>query len=274
MHKGLPQRQEQFRTRLDNDAVERLTLLLQTIEDERKQIRRRIDQVNASLATTVYNTTDGGTYLTIDYTESPTSDARAFRTQVTQAFPQDLGASPDDRQRKRHFDMLRAIINKFTSGEDRRWKENVLDVRKAFEFHGKEVNAAGETVRSWWNTNSNSGGEQEKIVAFCLAAALSYQLKSDTERYPTLGSVMLDEAFSKSDETFTDQAMSAFIAFGFQLVLAAPIRMAPILEPYLGGLMLVKKFEDPATRRISSEGFYLALGELVAEFGGDISEMD
>lgn len=273
MHKGLPQRQEQFRTRLDNDAVERLVLLLHAIDDERKQIRRRIDQVNASLATTVYNTTDGGTHLTIDYTESPTPDARAFRTHVTQAFPE-LGATPDDRQRKRQFDMLRAIIHKFTSAEDRRWKENVLDVRKAFEFHGKEINAAGDTVRSWWNTNSNSGGEQEKIVAFCLAAALSYQLKSDTEQDPTFGSIMLDEAFSKSDETFTDQAMSAFIAFGFQLVLAAPVRMAPILEPYLGGLMLVKKFEDPATRRISSEGFYLALGELVAEFGGDINEVD
>ena len=273
MHKGLPQRQEQFRTRLDNDAVERLVLLLHAIDDERKQIRKRIDQVNTSLATTVYNTTDGGTYLTIDYTESPTPDARAFRTHVTQAFPE-MGATPDDRQRKRQFDMLRAIINKFTSSEDRRWKENVLDVRKAFEFHGKEVNTAGDTVRSWWNTNSNSGGEQEKIVAFCLAAALSYQLRSGADEYPTFGSVMLDEAFSKSDETFTDQAMSAFIAFGFQLVLAAPVRMAPILEPYLGGLMLVKKFEDPRTRKISSEGFYLALGELVAEFGGNLNEVD
>jgi uncharacterized protein YPO0396 len=273
MNKGLPQRQELFRQRLDNDAVERLVLLLQAIDDERKSIRRRIAHVNTSLAGTVYNTTDGGTYLSIDYTESPPVDAKTFRTHVTQAFG-DAGAAPDDRQRKRQFDALRAIIARFTDPEDRRWKENVLDVRKAFAFHGKELNAAGETVRSWWNTNSNSGGEQEKIVAFCLAAALSYQLSDDNDDYPRFGSVMLDEAFSKSDETFTDQAMSAFTAFGFQLVLAAPVRMAPVLEPYLGGLMLVKKAEDPSTRRIASEGFYMPISELIAEFGGDVSEID
>ncbi len=273
MNKGLPQRQELFRQRLDNDAVERLVLLLQAIDDERKTIRRRIEHVNASLSSTIYNSTDGGTYLNIDYTESPPADAKAFRAHVTQAFG-DAGAAPDDRQRKRQFDALRAIITRFTNPEDRRWKENVLDVRKGFAFHGKELNAAGDTVRSWWNTNSNSGGEQEKIVAFCLAAALAYQLSDDSDDYPRLGSVMLDEAFSKSDETFTDQAMSAFTAFGFQLILAAPVRMAPVLAPYLGGLMLVKKAEDPATRRIASEGFYMRIGELIAEFGGDVSEVD
>jgi uncharacterized protein YPO0396 len=248
-------------------------LLLQAIDDERKSIRGRIDHVNASLAGTVYNTTDGGTYLSIDYSESVTTDAKAFRAHVADAFA-DAGAAPDDRQRKRQFDALRAIIAKFTSPDDRRWKENVLDVRKAFAFHGKEINAAGETVRSWWNTNSNSGGEQEKIVAFCLAAALSYQLSADHDEYPSFGSVMLDEAFSKSDETFTDQAMSAFTAFGFQLILAAPVRMAPVLEPYLGGLMLIKKTEDLSTRRIASEGFYMAISDLIAEFGGDVSEID
>jgi uncharacterized protein YPO0396 len=273
MNKGLPQRQEQFRQRLDNDAVERLVLLLQAIDEERKSIRRRVDHVNASLATTVYNTTDGGTFLSIDYSESATADAKAFRAHVTDAFA-DAGAAPSDRQRKRQFDALRAIIAKFTNVEDRRWKENVLDVRKAFAFHGKEINSSGETVRSWWNTNSNSGGEQEKIVAFCLAAALSYQLSGDHDRYPNFGSIMLDEAFSKSDEVFTDQAMAAFTAFGFQLILAAPVRIAPVLEPYLGGLMLVKKTEDPNTRRIASEGFYMAINDIVAEFGGDISEID
>jgi uncharacterized protein YPO0396 len=271
MNRGLPQRQEQFRERLDTDAVERLSLLLSAVDEERCSIKKRINQVNASLADVQYNQTDGGTVLRIDYTEAPTLHFGRFKEQVQAAFAA-IGHS--DRRRKRQFDVLREIIGRFSDPDQRRWKEDVLDVRKAFTFHGTELNADQAIVRTWWNSNSNSGGEQEKLVAFCLAAALSYQLGTGDRPYTRFGTVMLDEAFSKSDEVFTDQSMSAFKAFGFQLVLAAPIRIAPVLEQYLGAIMLVRKREEPVTRRIASEGFFMPMSDILTEFGGDVREID
>jgi uncharacterized protein YPO0396 len=57
--------------------------------------------------------------------------------------------------------------------------------------------------------------------------------------------LMLDEAFSKSDETFASQALAAFDEFGFQLIMAAPIRMAGVLEPFIGQAVLVEKRITP-----------------------------
>lgn len=272
--RGLPEREAQFKQRLDTDAVERLSLLLQSVDDERRTIKKRIDQVNASLMGVQYNQTDGGTILKIDFTEAPTGDYRKFKEQVQAAFSDFATIGHVDRRRKRQFDVLRDVIGRLRDPEQRRWREDVLDVRKSFTFHGTELNSVGTVVRSWWNSNSNSGGEQEKLVAFCLAAGLSYQLGTGDRPYTRFGTVMLDEAFSKSDEVFTDQAMSAFTAFGFQLVLAAPIRIAPVLEHYLGGIMLVRKREEPGTRRIASEGFFMPMSDILAEYGGDVGEVD
>jgi uncharacterized protein YPO0396 len=56
---------------------------------------------------------------------------------------------------------------------------------------------------------------------------------------------MLDEAFSKSDETFAAQALAVFDEFGFQLLMAAPIRMSGIVEPFIGQAILVEKRMTP-----------------------------
>src|SRR5262249_34687222 len=135
------------------------------------------------------------------------------------------------------FNRVRDLMARFTAddAESRRWRETVLDVRLSFTFHGREDTPDGTTVTTYRNTATGSGGEQEKLVAFCLAAALSYNLADDnTGGRPRFAPLMLDEAFSKSDETFAAQALAAFDEFGFQLLIAAPIRMSGVLEPFIG----------------------------------------
>ena len=107
-------------------------------------------------------------------------------------------------------------------------------------------------MHTYRNTAAGSGGEQEKLVAFCLAAALSYSLgDAATGAEPRFAPLMLDEAFSKSDETFASQALAAFDEFGFQLIMAAPIRMAGVLEPFIGQAVLVEKRVTPEGARSS-----------------------
>jgi uncharacterized protein YPO0396 len=145
--------------------------------------------------------------------------------------------------------------------ESKRWRETVLDVRQAFTFYGREEDCAGVTVHTYRNTAAGSGGEQEKLVAFCLAAALSYNLADDESGgRPRFAVLMLDEAFSKSDEMYASQALAAFDEFGFQLLMAAPIRMSGVLEPFIGQAILVEKRPMPDGAR--SNAASATFGEL------------
>ncbi|MBD4207165.1 hypothetical protein GUH47_14415, partial [Xanthomonas citri pv. citri] len=76
-----------------------------------------------------------------------------------------------------------------------------------------------------------SGGQQQKLVVFCLAAALRYQLAAPEDPRPRYGTVILDEAFDKADARYTRMAMDVFVEFGFQMVLATPQKLLQTIAP-------------------------------------------
>jgi uncharacterized protein YPO0396 len=47
--------------------------------------------------------------------------------------------------------------------------------------------------------------------------------------------VVLDEAFDKADAEFTAMAMNIFKTFGFQMIVATPMKSVMTLEPFIGG---------------------------------------
>ena len=96
-------------------------------------------------------------------------------------------------------------------------------------------------------------------MAFCLAGALSFNLASpeSADNRPVFAQLMLDEAFSKSDPQFAQQALQAFRKFGFQLVIVATVQNATTIQPYIDSVVMVSKTEPTgrnasvATRTIS-----------------------
>ena len=91
-------------------------------------------------------------------------------------------------------------------------------------------------------------------MAFCLAGALSFNLASPEQdsfsataeghdNRPVFAQLMLDEAFSKSDPQFAQQALSAFRKFGFQLVIVATVQNATTIQPYIDSVVMVSKTE-------------------------------
>jgi uncharacterized protein YPO0396 len=54
---------------------------------------------------------------------------------------------------------------------------------------------------------------------------------------------MLDEAFSKSDPQFAQQALQAFRKFGFQLMIVATAQNATTIQPYIDSVVMVSKTE-------------------------------
>lgn len=61
---------------------------------------------------------------------------------------------------------------------------------------------------------------------------------------------MLDEAFSKSDPQFAQQALSAFRKFGFQLVIVATVQNTTTIQPYIDSVVMVSKPDGPGCVRL------------------------
>src|SRR6202034_3515414 len=108
--------------------------------------------------------------------------------------------------------------------ELRRWREAVLDVRLHVEFIGREVDAQGVQVEIYRGGSGKSGGQRQKLATTCLAAALRYQLTDEGGEVPVYAPVVLDEAFDKADNEFTALAMGIFVEFGFQMIVATPLK--------------------------------------------------
>ena len=158
--------------------------------------------------------------------------------------------------------------------EDRAWTRDALDVRNRFTFDCAEWDVSSEElIRTHSNAGDNSGGEQEKLMAFCLAGALSFNLASpestDNNR-PVFAQLMLDEAFSKSDPQFAQQALQAFRKFGFQLVIVATVQNATTIQPYIDSVVMVSKTE--ATGRNARPVATVAT-RTISEFGALRREM-
>ena len=82
-------------------------------------------------------------------------------------------------------------------------------------------------------------------MAFYLAGALSFSLASpeSADNRPVFAQPMLDEAFSKSDPQFAQQALQAFPKFGFQLLIVATVQNATTIQPYIDSVVMVSKTE-------------------------------
>jgi len=239
--RGLPEAVERFQNMINTNVMDSIKVLYHAVEASIRRIRDRVQMVNTGLGRVEFN---ASTHLQISYHARTNEPFEEFKRRVDELLRHGASAATDPNEAKRQFVRIRSLMKRFT-GQDteaRHWRERVLDVRSSFTFYGREVTADGETTETYRNTASNSGGEQEKLVAFCLAAALSYLLATDTsEGRPGFAPLMLDEAFSKSDESFAGQALAAFDEFGFQLMIAAPIRMSGVLEPFIGQAVLVEK---------------------------------
>ena len=115
------------------------------------------------------------------------------------------------------------------------------------EFIGREIDTDGTEVEVYRSGAGKSGGQRQKLATTCLAAALRYQLGGNDHGVPMYAPVVLDEAFDKADNEFTTLAMNIFTNFGFQMIVATPLKSVMTLEPFIGGACFV----DIRDRRVS-----------------------
>jgi uncharacterized protein YPO0396 len=240
----LPDFEEKFFELLQNQAQRNVGQLHNEIRRAPAQIRERIDPVNRSLQRSPF---DQGRFLKIMVKDNA-SAAKAKFMQDLQTISAGSWADEDRAVAEERFDVMNQLMKRLSSSEagDLSWQKLCLDTRLHVRFTGVELDESGTTVNIHDSSAGLSGGQRQKLVIFCLAAALRYQLAEDEDDTPRFGTVILDEAFDKADSAFTKMAMNVFLEFGFHMILATPLKLLQTLEDYVGGIALVvcREFKD------------------------------
>jgi len=237
---GLPGHEQRFFDLLRNQSHQNLAALSTYLSDARKAILARMEQVNESLRQVPFNRNeDRNTYLQIQPKDRQLPEVRQFKQDILDALSH---AWQDDPQAaEARFVELRRLVDRLSSqdAELRRWRESVLDVRLHVEFIGREYDEHGVEHDVLESGAGKSGGQRQKLATTVLAAALRYQLGGSESGLPVYAPVVLDEAFDKADNEFTALAMNIFANFGFQMIVATPLKSVMTLEPFIGGACFV-----------------------------------
>ncbi|MFI6427127.1 ATP-binding protein [Promicromonospora sp. NPDC050880] len=224
----LPEQEARFADLLTDQARRALRKLAAEIRQAPATIRERIVGVNASLRRSPFDT---DRYLEIRVKERRPAAVEEFLATLDTLTAE---AEPE-------YEVLERLVRRLGSSDpaDRAWRALCLDTRRHVHFTGVEVTAGGIALAVHDSSAGLSGGQRQKLVVFCLAAALRYQLAGASDSAaPAYGSILLDEAFDKADTAFTRTAMDTFAAFGFHMILATPLKLLQTLEDHVGGIGL------------------------------------
>lgn len=233
---NLPAFEDRFFSLLREQSDQNLTLLATKLDEERSAIRTRMELVNESLRTAPFNQK---THLVIDTNDKAIEDVRLFRASLRESLSHSFSSDRDLAEER--FKTLAALVKRLASQEttDKNWRNFVLDVRQHVEFVARELDEDDLEVEVYRSGAGKSGGQRQKLAATCLAAALRYQLGGQDRALPSYSTVVLDEAFDKADAEFTAMAMNIFKTFGFQMIVATPLKSVMTLEPFIGGACFV-----------------------------------
>lgn len=241
---GLPKHEANFLKLLRERSRDLIGELVSDILAAPREIEERVTPVNGSLRRSPF---DEGRYLRLRL--------KTRRSETVNRFIADLrsvaeGSWTDDdlSSAERRFSILAEVMRRLASSEhaDRVWRQQCLDTRQHVTFLAEEIDEHDRVHATYDSGAAMSGGQQQKLVIFCLAAALRYQLADAEDRYPRYGAIVLDEAFDKADTRYTRMALDIFVEFGFQMVLATPQKLLQTIEPYVGAVTSV---ENPTRRR-------------------------
>ena len=240
----LPEFEGRFFSLLQSQARNNASQLSMMIRGARREIRSRVDEVNKSLRLTPFSPSG---FLQIEVRDRSLPDVDRFLATlnaITSGSVMDAMAAGTAEERQAaegRFVLMQELLARLGSADaaDKAWRERCLDTRQHVQFQARVIDTDGVQLDVFTGSGGRSGGERQKLVTFCLAAALRFQLAPPGRTEPAYALVVIDEAFDKADHTFTQAGLEVFRSFGFQLLLATPMKMLQTIDDYVGGVVMV-----------------------------------
>ncbi|MCP5033126.1 MAG: hypothetical protein GY939_15105 [Actinomycetia bacterium] len=235
---SLPKRQQKFVEYLNLSSDQGVSSLLETIEAEVDAIVGRIRDLNMTLQKVDFQP---GRYLELQpnrVTHQALRDLQRARKALA-------AARLTDDQGEAQYAALKQVIGLLRQAADNRATvaaRALLDPRHRLTFKVAVIDrATAETIEVRSSSEGGSGGEKEIIASYILTASLSYALSPGGAPQPLFGTIVLDEAFSKSSQTVAARIIEALAVFGLHPLFVTPNKELSLLRANTHSAILVNR---------------------------------
>lgn len=234
----LPAKQQRFQDYLNQSSDQGVTQLLTDIDNEVSIIEERIEDLNNTLHRVDFS---AGHFLRLDpkrIRHVSLDDLHlALKNLRSARFKEDNGES--------HYKALQQVISLLRDAAERKRVSGslaVLDPRYRLSFSVSVIDRDSRAViETRTDSKGGSGGEKEIIASHVLTASLSYALCPPGSSRPLFGTVVLDEAFSRSSHTVAGRIISALSEFGLHPLFVTPNKELRLLRSHTRSAILVHR---------------------------------
>lgn len=235
---ALPEKRKRFMDYLNRSSDDGVSQLLMSIKSEVERIEEKLEDVNNTLRRVDFQS---GCYLQLVATSVVHESLRSFtraQTQLASArFAEDEGES--------HFKALHKIIELLRDACERKRTQGaraLLDPRYRLEFKVSVIDRSdGRIIETRSGSQGGSGGEKEIIASYVLTASLSYALCPDGSNRPLFGTIVLDEAFSRSSHAVAGRIIAALKEFGLHALFITPNKEMRLLKKHTRSAVVVHR---------------------------------
>jgi len=245
----LPRHEKRFKQLMNEKVIIAISMFKSSLEKQEEEIQQSIDELNESLQNIDYTES---TYIKLCYDPSRNREIRDFKQDLIACLGDAARYSAEDNE-ERFKNIQSRLIERFKS-EDR-WTGLVTDVRNWLDFSVSERYRSDNAEKEHHTDSSGkSGGQKVKLAYTILASAIAYQfgLSQDTVKNRSFRFVVIDEAFSKSDDSNARYAMALFKNLNLQLLVVTPKDKINVIESYISSLHFVYNAPEGNCSKIAS----------------------
>jgi uncharacterized protein YPO0396 len=235
---ALPEKLNRFLEYLNQSSDQGVIQLLSFVDNEVSIIEERIEDLNSTLRRVDFQP---GRYLRLVSKkvihESLRTLQRALRELTAARYNDDAGES--------QYKALQHLVNLLRDACERRRTQGakaLLDPRFRVEFAVSVMDRdTGQVIETRTGSQGGSGGEKEIIASYVLTASLSYALCPDGSARPLFGTIVLDEAFSRSSHAVAGRIIAALREFGLHAVFITPNKEMRLLRNHTRSAIVVHR---------------------------------
>ncbi|EDK1586564.1 hypothetical protein C0Z46_11735 [Salmonella enterica] len=235
---ALPEKLNRFLDYLNRSSDDGVTQLLSHIDHEVQVIEERLNELNETMFRVDFQP---GRYLRLDTKKVIHESLRTLEKTQRQLnaarFVDDNGES--------HYKALQVLVAQLRDACERNrtlGAKALLDPRFRLEFAVSVMDRqSGSVIESRTGSQGGSGGEKEIIASYVLTASLSYALCPAGSRYPLFGTIILDEAFSRSSHAVAGRIIAALREFGLHAVFITPNKEMRLLRDHTRSAIVVHR---------------------------------
>ncbi len=236
---ALPEKLDRFLSYLNQASDQGVNQMLSEVDGEVSRIEERIEALNQTLRRVDFQ---DGRFLQL----APSRVRHASLHELERARERLRSASlAEDDQGNAHYAALKEVVRILNEASDNRTQVRsraLLDPRYRLQFAYEVLEReTGETVDRRTSSKGGSGGEKEIIASYILTASLSYALCPDDATKPLFGTIVLDEAFSKSSQLVAGRIIAALKEFGLHALFVTPNKEMQLLRQHTRSAALIHR---------------------------------